>query len=68
MIDEYRYLKKSLRREPNELEQNIISAEWSEHCSYKSSKKHLKLLPMKSNNVLWVPATTLELLMLGMRK
>ena len=46
---EYRYLKEKLARTPNELEQNIVSAEWSEHCSYKSSKKHLKLLPTHSN-------------------
>ena len=54
-IEEYSYLKKKLRREPNELEQFIISAEWSEHCSYKSSKKHLKLLPMKGDHVLMGP-------------
>ena len=54
-IEEYSYLKKKLRREPNELEQFIISAEWSEHCSYKSSKKHLKLLPMKGDHVLVGP-------------
>ncbi len=53
--EEYSYLKKKLRREPNELEQFIVSAEWSEHCSYKSSKKHLKLLPMKGDNVLVGP-------------
>jgi phosphoribosylformylglycinamidine synthase subunit PurL len=54
-IEEYSSLKKKLRREPNELEQFIISAEWSEHCSYKSSKKHLKLLPMKGDHVLIGP-------------
>jgi len=53
--EEYSYLKKKLRREPNELEQFIISAEWSEHCSYKSSKKHLKLLPMTGDHVLVGP-------------
>src|SRR4029078_4211375 len=51
-IEEYSYLKKKLRRKPNELEQYIISAEWSEHCSYKSSKKHLKLLTMKVDHLL----------------
>lgn len=54
-IPEYIYLKKKLGREPNELEQFIVSAEWSEHCSYKSSKKHLKLLPMKGDRVLVGP-------------
>lgn len=53
--DEYQYLKKKLRREPNELEQYIISAEWSEHCSYKSSKKHLKLFPTNGDNVILGP-------------
>src|SRR4029078_3257048 len=53
--EEYHYLKKKLHRKPNELEQYIISAEWSEHCSYKSSKKHLKLLPMNGDHVLVGP-------------
>ena len=52
---EYRYLREHLGRTPNELEQNIVSAEWSEHCSYKSSKKHLKLLPTQRNNVIMGP-------------
>src|ERR671918_2939858 len=42
---EYKFLEKKLKRIPNELEQNIINAEWSEHCSYKSSKIHLRTLP-----------------------
>ena len=42
---EYNFLKKKLDRHPNELEQNIVNAEWSEHCSYKSSKIHLRTLP-----------------------
>ena len=42
---EYNYLKEHLNRLPNELEQNIVNVEWSEHCSYKSSKIHLRSLP-----------------------
>jgi len=34
-------------RKPTPTELQIVAAEWSEHCSYKSSKKHLKMLPMK---------------------
>jgi len=34
-------------RTPTSTELQIVAAEWSEHCSYKSSKKHLKMLPMK---------------------
>lgn len=52
---EYTYLKGKLGRDPNELELNIISAEWSEHCSYKSSKKHIKSLPSSSNDVIMGP-------------
>ena len=40
-------LKSKIGRDPTSTELQIIAAEWSEHCSYKSSKKHLKMLPMK---------------------
>ena len=39
-------LKSKLGREPSSTELKIVAAQWSEHCSYKSSKKHLKMLPM----------------------
>lgn len=39
-------LKIKIGREPTSTELQIVAAEWSEHCSYKSSKKHLKMLPM----------------------
>lgn len=39
-------LKSKIGREPTSTELQIVAAEWSEHCSYKSSKKHLKTLPM----------------------
>ena len=39
-------LKSKISREPTFTEMQIVAAEWSEHCSYKSSKRHLKLLPM----------------------
>src|SRR5439155_498348 len=45
------YLEESLRRKANEIEQDIVGAEWSEHCSYKSSKKYLRLLPTKASSV-----------------
>ena len=40
-------LKSKIGRVPTSTELQIVAAEWSEHCSYKSSKKHLKMLPMK---------------------
>ena len=39
-------LKSKLGRDPTSTELQIVAAEWSEHCSYKSSKRHLKMLPM----------------------
>ena len=39
-------LKSKIGRDPTPTELQIVAAEWSEHCSYKSSKRHLKMLPM----------------------
>ena len=39
---EFQDIKKLLNREPNLLELGIFSAMWNEHCSYKSSRLHLK--------------------------
>ena len=43
---ELSHLKSKIGRNPTSTELQIVAAEWSEHCSYKSSKKHLKMLPM----------------------
>ena len=40
-------LKSKIGRDPTSTGLQIVAAEWSEHCSYKSSKRHLKMLPMK---------------------
>ena len=48
---EYEFLEKKIGRKPNPLELQIVAAEWSEHCSYKSSKKHLKILPREGKGV-----------------
>ena len=45
-------LKSKIGRAPTSTELQIVAAEWSEHCSYKSSKKHLKMLPMKGPQVI----------------
>lgn len=52
---EYSFLEKKIGRKPNALELQIIAAEWSEHCSYKSSKKHLKILPKEGKRVISGP-------------
>ncbi|MGQ0795897.1 MAG: phosphoribosylformylglycinamidine synthase subunit PurL [Nitrosopumilaceae archaeon] len=46
------FLEKKIGRKPNPLELQIVAAEWSEHCSYKSSKKHLKILPKEGKRVI----------------
>ncbi len=43
--DEYAEILRILNREPTFTELGIFSAMWNEHCSYKSSKLHLKTLP-----------------------
>ncbi len=54
-IDEFSNIKKLLKRDPNLLELGIFSAMWNEHCSYKSSRKHLKNLPTKGDQVIQGP-------------
>ena len=46
--EEYQEIKNILQREPNLLEIGVFSAMWSEHCSYKSSKKYLSGFPTKA--------------------
>ena len=53
--DEYKKIVSLIGRDPNFLELGIFSAMWNEHCSYKSSKKHLKNLPTKNNKVIQGP-------------
>ncbi len=50
--DEYERIKKILGREPNFTELGIFSVMWSEHCSYKNSKKELKKFPTTGPNIL----------------
>lgn len=53
--DELEYLEENLKRKANEIEKDIVGAQWSEHCSYKSSKKYLRLLPIKGKRVILGP-------------
>ena len=53
--EEIRYAVKKLQREPNEVEWAMLEAQWSEHCSYKSSRPLLKQLPSKGSRVLVGP-------------
>src|ERR1043165_489494 len=53
--DEYERILKFMGREPNLTEIGIFSVMWSEHCSYKSSRVHLKTLPTEGPQVLQGP-------------
>ena len=53
--EEYNQIKKILDRIPNITELGIFSAMWNEHCSYKSSRKWLKELPSKGDQVICGP-------------
>ena len=53
--EEYNQIKKILDRTPNITELGIFSAMWNEHCSYKSSRKWLKELPSKGDQVICGP-------------
>src|SRR5215470_9818407 len=50
--DEFERIKKILAREPNFTELGIFSVMWSEHCSYKNSRKELKKFPTTGANIL----------------
>jgi phosphoribosylformylglycinamidine synthase len=53
--EEYARVLKILAREPNITELGIFSVMWSEHCSYKSSRVHLRRLPTKAPQVVQGP-------------
>ena len=53
--DEYKKICELLKRTPNITELGIFSAMWNEHCSYKSSRLHLKTLPTKGTKVIQGP-------------
>jgi phosphoribosylformylglycinamidine synthase subunit PurL len=53
--DEEARIRESLGREPNRTELAMYAAMWSEHCSYKSSKVHLRTLPTAGERILVGP-------------
>jgi phosphoribosylformylglycinamidine synthase len=53
--EEYSRIKQILGREPNITELGVFSVMWSEHCSYKSSRIHLKRLPTSGPRVIVPP-------------
>lgn len=53
--EEYRRILQRLGREPNQVELGVLGALWSEHCSYKSSKKVLRMFPTQAEWVVQGP-------------
>jgi len=63
--DEYKKICKLLKRTPNITELGIFSAMWNEHCSYKSSRLHLKKLPTKGKQVIQGPGENAGIVDIG---
>ena len=62
---EFNDIKSLLKREPNFLELGIFSAMWNEHCSYKSSRTHLKRLYTKGKQVIQGPGENAGVIDIG---
>ena len=63
--EEYDRIVKAIGREPNLTELGIFSVMWSEHCSYKSSRIHLKKLPTKAPWVICGPGENAGVIDIG---
>jgi phosphoribosylformylglycinamidine synthase len=63
--EEYARIQKILGRKPNITELGIFSVMWSEHCSYKSSKIHLKRLPTRGPRVVQGPGENAGVVEIG---
>ena len=63
--DEYRRIEEALGRTPSLTELGIYSVMWSEHCSYKSSKVHLRRLPTRSRLVVQGPGENAGIIDVG---
>ena len=62
---EYKKIVDYIGREPNFTEIGIMSAMWSEHCSYKSSKVHLKKLPTSGERIIQGPGENAGIVDIG---
>jgi phosphoribosylformylglycinamidine synthase II len=63
--DEFEKIVALIGKEPNITELGIFSLMWSEHCSYKSSKVHLKKLPISGKNVIQGPGENAGIIDIG---
>ena len=64
-VEEYERILERLGREPNVTELGIIGVMWSEHCSYKSSRLHLKKLPTEGERILVGPGENAGIVDIG---
>ena len=64
-LEEFEKIKKLLKRDPNFLELGIFSAMWNEHCSYKSSRIHLKKLHTEGDQVIQGPGENAGVIDIG---
>ncbi len=64
-LEELDHIKEILGRDPNYVEIGIFSAMWSEHCSYKSSKKYLNGFPTKAPWVIQGPGENAGVIDIG---
>jgi len=64
-VEEYQRIVTAMGREPNYTELGIYSVMWSEHCSYKSSRFHLKKLPTKAPWVICGPGENAGVIDIG---
>jgi len=63
--EEFTRIKELLGREPNLVELGVFSVMWSEHCSYKSSRIHLKRLPTQGERVIVPPGENAGIIDVG---
>src|ERR687892_1046656 len=63
--EEYQKIVKALGRDPRYTELGVFSVMWSEHCSYKSSRNYLKLLPTTGPHVLQGPGENAGVIAVG---
>ncbi len=63
--EEYRKILECLGRTPTFTELGIFSVMWSEHCSYKSSRVHLKKFPTKGERVIFGPGENAGVIDIG---
>jgi phosphoribosylformylglycinamidine synthase len=63
--EEYDLIVRRLNREPNAVELGVFSVMWSEHCSYKSSRRHLAKFPTKGPKVIQGPGENAGVIDIG---